>query len=303
MQHSRSPALRIRQSPCRSFESGSVRAAPGSPARRERQPAAAFPGRPIPRQRCRPPASALRVTSLRRPSGLGNSRVAGDRGEARSTSAEGPATSATPRHCSAAPAHGSIGAVPERRPEGRRCRVLALDVGMAAERTWLAWWRTALVATAGALGVGRLAPRLLHAASAPYVVLGAATPCSRSPCSSSDPAAIGRLLGRLSAARPRRSPRPRSPFFTVGGVVLATVTTVASCSPRPSRPRAPLEPSRQPWAVVARDTSAALTAAAFPSYRDGREPPTVPSERPVLPRVIRRHPPRHDPEVWPSRSA
>jgi uncharacterized membrane protein YidH (DUF202 family) len=44
--------------------------------------------------------------------------------------------------------------------------------GMAAERTWLAWWRSALVATAGALGVGRLAPRLLHVATWPYVLLG-----------------------------------------------------------------------------------------------------------------------------------
>src|SRR5256885_677268 len=43
---------------------------------------------------------------------------------------------------------------------------------MAAERTWLAWWRTALVATAGALGVGRLAPQLLHVPRAPYVILG-----------------------------------------------------------------------------------------------------------------------------------
>jgi putative membrane protein len=42
-----------------------------------------------------------------------------------------------------------------------------LNVEMAAERTWLAWWHTALVATAGALGVGRLAPRLLHVAAAP----------------------------------------------------------------------------------------------------------------------------------------
>ena len=48
----------------------------------------------------------------------------------------------------------------------------AFNVEMAAERTWLAWWRTALVATAGALGVGRLAPRLLHAAPAVYNVLG-----------------------------------------------------------------------------------------------------------------------------------
>ena len=43
---------------------------------------------------------------------------------------------------------------------------------MAAERTWLAWWRTALAATAGALAVGRFAPTLLHVAAWPYVVLG-----------------------------------------------------------------------------------------------------------------------------------
>lgn len=47
-----------------------------------------------------------------------------------------------------------------------------LQIVMAAERTWLAWWRSALVATAGALGVGRLAPRLLHVAPWPYVLLG-----------------------------------------------------------------------------------------------------------------------------------
>jgi putative membrane protein len=44
---------------------------------------------------------------------------------------------------------------------------------MAAERTWLAWWRTALAASVGALGVGRLAPELLDVAPWPYVVLGA----------------------------------------------------------------------------------------------------------------------------------
>jgi len=44
---------------------------------------------------------------------------------------------------------------------------------MAAERTWLAWWRTALAAMVGALGVGRLAPELLDVAPWPYVVLGA----------------------------------------------------------------------------------------------------------------------------------
>ena len=43
---------------------------------------------------------------------------------------------------------------------------------MAAERTWLAWWRTALAASAGALAVGRFAPELLDVSSWPYVVLG-----------------------------------------------------------------------------------------------------------------------------------
>ena len=43
---------------------------------------------------------------------------------------------------------------------------------MAAERTWLAWWRTALAAAAGALGVGRLAPEVLQVAPWPYIVLG-----------------------------------------------------------------------------------------------------------------------------------
>lgn len=43
---------------------------------------------------------------------------------------------------------------------------------MAAERTWLAWWRTALGASAGALAVGRFAPELLGVAAWPYIVLG-----------------------------------------------------------------------------------------------------------------------------------
>ena len=43
---------------------------------------------------------------------------------------------------------------------------------MAAERTWLAWWRSALAASVGALGVGRLAPEVLDVAPWPYIVLG-----------------------------------------------------------------------------------------------------------------------------------
>jgi putative membrane protein len=43
---------------------------------------------------------------------------------------------------------------------------------LAAERTWLAWWRTGLAAAAGAIGIGRLLPELIPGRSWPYAVLG-----------------------------------------------------------------------------------------------------------------------------------
>jgi uncharacterized membrane protein YidH (DUF202 family) len=101
-----------------------------------------------------------------------------------------------------------------------------LTVGMAAERTWLAWWRTALVATAGALGVGRLAPRLLHAAPAPYVALGCCyglLAVALLIVGSRRHRAIARALERGETAPLKAS---TVTLFTIGGVVLATVTTV-----------------------------------------------------------------------------
>ncbi len=97
---------------------------------------------------------------------------------------------------------------------------------MAAERTWLAWWRTALAATAGALGIGRLAPELLHTAPWPYVVLG----CGY--------AALAIAMLVFGAQRQRELERsvvdgvhvplpPRLVLgFTVGGVLLAIFTVV-----------------------------------------------------------------------------
>jgi putative membrane protein len=107
---------------------------------------------------------------------------------------------------------------------------LAPDVvqrtSMAAERTWLAWWRTALAATVGALGVGRLAPELLHVASWPYVVLGAGYAAL----------AVGLLVTgalrqrELERAIDHGSPAPLSfgliSLFTAGGVALALTTIV-----------------------------------------------------------------------------
>src|SRR3954468_3777610 len=93
---------------------------------------------------------------------------------------------------------------------------------MAAERTWLAWWRTALGASVGALGVGRLAPEVLHVAPWPYIVLGCAYGAL----------ALGLLI--LGAHRQRQlEQEAHVPLayrtvmvFTAGGVLLAMLTVV-----------------------------------------------------------------------------
>ena len=97
---------------------------------------------------------------------------------------------------------------------------------MAAERTWLAWWRTALGATAGALAVGRFAPKLLDVAPWPYVLLG----CGY--------AALAVGLAIVGARRQRQLERAlqtgdHAPLsfrtvavFTAGGVALALLTLV-----------------------------------------------------------------------------
>ena len=43
---------------------------------------------------------------------------------------------------------------------------------LAAERTWLAWWRTGLAAAGGAIAIGRVLPELIDGTTWPYVVLG-----------------------------------------------------------------------------------------------------------------------------------
>jgi putative membrane protein len=102
----------------------------------------------------------------------------------------------------------------------------ARRTSMAAERTWLAWWRSALAASVGALGVGRLAPELLDVAPWPYVVLG----CGYGGL------AIGLLLSGAQRQRElehalRTGGHVPLPFrtvgvFTVGGIALALLTVV-----------------------------------------------------------------------------
>src|SRR4051812_22471761 len=97
----------------------------------------------------------------------------------------------------------------------------ARRTSMAAERTWLAWWRTSLAASAGALAVGRVAPQVLDVATWPYIFLGCLYALL----------ALGLLLAgarrqtELERAMRAGDHRPLSfptvAVFTVGGVVLA----------------------------------------------------------------------------------
>jgi putative membrane protein len=45
---------------------------------------------------------------------------------------------------------------------------------LAAERTWLAWWRTGVAVTTASIAVGGLVPQLVEGSGWPYVVLGIA---------------------------------------------------------------------------------------------------------------------------------
>jgi putative membrane protein len=97
---------------------------------------------------------------------------------------------------------------------------------MAAERTWLAWWRTGLGATAGALAVGRFAPDLLNVARWPYILLG----CGYATL------AVGLLI--VGAQRQRDLEQALRTgthvpllfrtvgLFTVGGIALVVMTVV-----------------------------------------------------------------------------
>ena len=105
------------------------------------------------------------------------------------------------------------------------------DLDQGGGRRWLrsargSWWRTALGASAGALGVGRLAPEVLDVAAWPYILLG----CGYASL------AVGLVI--VGAQRQRELEHALRTgghvplrfltvgLFTVGGVALAVMTVV-----------------------------------------------------------------------------
>ena len=119
---------------------------------------------------------------------------------------------------------------PVTEPESPTPTTAQVDVwqrtSMAAERTWLAWWRTALTATAGALAVGRFAPELLDVAPWPYVLLGcgyAVLALALLVCGALRQRELERsILDGVHAPLPFRLVAA----FTIGGVLLVITTVV-----------------------------------------------------------------------------
>jgi putative membrane protein len=97
---------------------------------------------------------------------------------------------------------------------------------MAAERTWLAWWRTALAASAGALAVGRLAPEVLHVAPWPYIVLGCAYGALSVALLVTGARRQRSLQQAVEAGEQAPLPFALVAAFTLGGIALALMTIV-----------------------------------------------------------------------------
>jgi putative membrane protein len=89
---------------------------------------------------------------------------------------------------------------------------------LAAERTWLAWWRTALAASAAGIGVGRLLPEVVGGTTWPYVILG---------CGYTSVALVLVLAGGIRARRVRAALGEGS-FQALDGRLVAGITVAGA---------------------------------------------------------------------------
>ena len=90
---------------------------------------------------------------------------------------------------------------------------------LAAERTWLAWWRSGIAAATAAVAVGGVVPELVEGGRTAYVVLGAGY------------AGLAAAIFAWAALRRRQVARAlaRGEFSEVGegGVLALTLTALA----------------------------------------------------------------------------
>lgn len=77
------------------------------------------------------------------------------------------------RGCVNRPADGDGGPAAERDVRAAADRDVTRRTRLAAERTWLAWWRSGIAASTAAVAVGGVVPELVEGGRTAYVVLGA----------------------------------------------------------------------------------------------------------------------------------
>ncbi len=102
---------------------------------------------------------------------------------------------------------------------------------MAAERTELAWWRTALTSIAVAVGVGRVVPELSRTSTEwPYVVVGVGWALYSVALFGFGSFRSSRVEAAVDRGEMIRSSRTESRWLMVAGVVLclATVGLIAA---------------------------------------------------------------------------
>lgn len=95
---------------------------------------------------------------------------------------------------------------------------------LAAERTWLAWWRSGIAAATAAVAVGGVVPDLVDGSRTPYVLLGAGYAALAAAVFAGAGLRQARVEQALSEGRYERAGRAWVLGLTAAGAILALAT-------------------------------------------------------------------------------